>query len=84
MCKQNQFAVQMFMKPVYSTNVHTDYTRARVEPKQLQLNWKSWKSKSCKNFRIDDNTHIPHIVDYWAAPLAAKNDILPDIEQGGQ
>ena len=33
MCRQNQFTVQMFMKLVYSTDVHTDYTW--VEPKQL-------------------------------------------------
>ena len=33
MCTQNQFTVQLFMKPVYSTDVHTDYTW--VEPKQL-------------------------------------------------
>lgn len=24
MCTQNQFTVQMFMKPVYSTDVHTE------------------------------------------------------------
>ena len=39
MFKQNQFTVHMFMKPVYSTDVHTDYTW--VEPKILQFNWKS-------------------------------------------
>ena len=33
MFKQNQFTVHMFMKPVYSTDVHTDYTW--VEPKLL-------------------------------------------------
>ncbi len=25
MCTQNLFTVQMFMKPVYSKDVHTDY-----------------------------------------------------------
>ena len=26
MCTQNQFTVQMFMKPVHGTDVNTDYT----------------------------------------------------------
>ena len=34
LCNQNQFTVQMFMKPVYSTDVHTEPLN-RVEPKQL-------------------------------------------------
>ena len=34
MCTQNQFTVQMFMKPVYSTDIHTEQLN-RVEPKQL-------------------------------------------------
>ena len=29
---QNQFTKQVFIKPVYSTHIHTEYTR--VEPKQ--------------------------------------------------
>ena len=29
---QNQFTKQVFIKPVYSTCIHTEYTR--VEPKQ--------------------------------------------------
>ena len=36
MCTQNQFTVQMFMKPVYSTDVHTEPLN-RVEPKQDEV-----------------------------------------------
>ncbi len=35
MCTKNQFTVQMYMKPVYSTDVHTDYSW--VEPKRIDL-----------------------------------------------
>ena len=59
----------MYTKPVYSTDVQTDYTR--VEPKHWYLNWKSWKSKSCQL----GQRHIPHIRAPWAAPFAAKKPI---------
>ena len=58
MCTQNQFSVQLFMKPVFSTDVHTDYIG--VEPKQLHQNsCLIWNKKTTFNDKIDEKWLFP-------------------------
>ena len=58
MCTQNQFSVQLFMKPVFSTDVHTDYIG--VEPKQLNQNsCLIWNKKTTFNDKIDEKSLFP-------------------------